>query len=188
MIELQCGRVNLPKSSPQQANNRIMGGFNVTENKYPWVVSLQVILPGKSELTHVCTGSILSKTAILTAAHCDLTQRGLTHHIVFGTNDNRLTKGNIKAKKVIPHPDYNTTTLTYDAMILILEEPITFTKDVGPICLPDNDKVQENVCTWLIFHYKLLLKSISRKTPSWRISKTFLVGETLGNGLCLKFI
>jgi len=119
-----------------------MGGFNVTENTYPWVVSLQVILPGKSELTHVCTGSILSKTAILTAAHCDLTQRGLTHHIVFGTNDNRLTKGNIKAKKVIPHPDYNTTTFIYDAMILILEEPITFTKDVGPICLPDNDEVQ----------------------------------------------
>jgi len=90
---------------------------------------------------HSCTGSILSKTAILTAAHCDL---GATFHIVFGTNDKRLTKGNIKAKKIILHPDYvsATSVSNFDAMIVILEEPIIFTKDVGPICLPGKEEIQ----------------------------------------------
>jgi len=126
----ECGRVNLQA----EATNRILGGVNVTENKYPWVVSLQ------SEY-HACTGSILSKTAILTAAHCDLTD--ITYHVVFGTNDNRQTKGNIKAKKVILHPDWhNPGWHDHDAMIVILEEPIKFTKDVGPICLPGEEEIQ----------------------------------------------
>ena len=117
----------------------------MTENKYPWVVSLQ------SEY-HACTGSILSKTAILTAAHCDLTD--ITYHVVFGTNDNRQTKGNIKAKKVILHPDWhNPGWHDHDAMIVILEEPMKFTKDVGPICLPGEEEIQEYVCTWLIRKY-----------------------------------
>ena len=158
LFDLQCGRVNLPMSSPQQANNRIMGGFNVTEHKYPWVVSLQTT--NGEKFFHSCTGSILSKTAILTAAHCD---HGATFHIVFGTNDKRLTKGNIKAKKIILHPDYvsATSVSNFDAMIVILEEPIIFTKDVGPICLPGKEEIQEYVCTWLIRNYNGILATNS---------------------------
>jgi len=118
-----------------------MGGVEVTEHKYPWVVSLQMKKKGiKSH--HFCTGSIISKTAILTAAHCPTDDYTKTYSVVFGTNDNRQTKRRIRAKNIIPHPQYDVPTFTNDAMIIILEKPIIFTKNVGPICLPDKKEIE----------------------------------------------
>lgn len=39
--------------------------------------------------------------------------------------------------RIIPHPSYNTDTADYDVAVLELERPVTFTKYIQPVCLPD---------------------------------------------------
>jgi len=91
--------------------------------------------------SHYCTGSIISKTAILTAAHCN---PKMQDEVIFGTNDNsqQHSQGNIPIKKIILHADYNETTYDNDVAIIILESNIKFAKDVGPICLPGIKEIQ----------------------------------------------
>jgi len=39
--------------------------------------------------------------------------------------------------RIIPHPSYNTDTADYDVAVLELKRPVTFTKYIQPVCLPD---------------------------------------------------
>ena len=142
----------------------------MTEHKYPWVVSLQMKKKGiKSH--HFCTGSIISKTAILTAAHCPTDDYTKTYSVVFGTNDNRQTKRRIRAKNIIPHPQYDVPTFTNDAMIIILEKPIIFTKNVGPICLPDKKEIE--VCVFTLWWFSIFKVILTQKTKIYGLINCF---------------
>lgn len=39
--------------------------------------------------------------------------------------------------QIIPHPSYNADTADYDVAVLELKRPVTFTKYIQPVCLPD---------------------------------------------------
>uniref|UniRef100_A0A672UXQ3 Peptidase S1 domain-containing protein n=1 Tax=Strigops habroptila TaxID=2489341 RepID=A0A672UXQ3_STRHB len=39
--------------------------------------------------------------------------------------------------RIIPHPSYNTDTADYDVAVLELKRPVSFTKYIQPVCLPD---------------------------------------------------
>lgn len=39
--------------------------------------------------------------------------------------------------RIILHPSYNTDTADYDVAVLELKRPVTFTKYIQPVCLPD---------------------------------------------------
>lgn len=132
----------------------------MTEHKYPWVVSFQSKRKGKKS-HHFCTGSIISKTAILTAAHCGTDDYTKTYSVVFGTNDKRQTKRRIRAKNIILHPQYDDKKLTHDAKIIILEKPIIFTKNVGPICLPDKKEIE--VCVFTLCWFSIFKETQKTK-------------------------
>ena len=131
-----------------QPTNRILGGVNVTTNKYPWVVSLHTA----NDSQHHCTGSIISRTAILTAAHCSkMFDDASSYLVVLGSYDYSTAKYKIGGKKVISHPNFNKKDNVNDAMIIILKEPIEFSKTVGPICLPSNGEIKERDYTLINF-------------------------------------
>lgn len=91
-----------------------------------------------------CTGTIISKTVIVTAAHCLQTMEGRSGKkggLIFGKDENYLisfdTQVNrdgtwIRAKKVIPHPDWDPaatlnpmgSTAPHDIGLVILSEEI----------------------------------------------------------------
>lgn len=53
-----------------QGSSFIVGGVNALPGEFPFIVSLQYVILGRS--SHACGGSIIAPLWVLTAAHCKL--------------------------------------------------------------------------------------------------------------------
>lgn len=88
--------------------------------------------------TGLCGGSVISTTAILTAAHCS-DARAVSFLIIFGAINRTIQEPNQQRRTVpvsgwIPHPNYNTANLANDiAIIRFPTQPIQITPQVQPI-------------------------------------------------------
>ncbi|XP_064162302.1 suppressor of tumorigenicity 14 protein homolog isoform X4 [Anguilla rostrata] len=124
-------------------HNRIVGGQNADIGEWPWQVSLHFLTSG-----HVCGASIISKTWLLSAAHCFQPGNPDYHdpqnwQTYSGMHD-QFTQDGVqmrKLKTIINSPDYNQMTFDYDIALLELAEPLEFTNTIHPICLPDRTHV-----------------------------------------------
>lgn len=84
-----------------------------------------------------CSGTLLSDTAVLTAAHC-ITGTMTDNYVSFGplvTDDSTWLR---KIKKVIRNPDYNPVVphSPHDLAILVLESPAPFGTSFATIAAP----------------------------------------------------
>ena len=105
--------------------------------------------PEGNTIDRECTGSIVSRRAILTSAFCikDKTYTTMVHTtIVYGTNDKDDHRMSLTTDKWISHPDYSfyRPSPAYDVGLLITEEELEFSLNVGPICLP-SERLQVSI-------------------------------------------
>lgn len=119
---------------------RIVGG-QISENNYPWMVSLQrVLLNGRSN--HLCGGSFIDERWVLTAAHCVVGAAPNNFRIIANTNqlDNpNASAFNVKAIHI--HEDYNPQTLMHDIALIELFEAV----DGQGVIEPANEDYMTNV-------------------------------------------
>ena len=123
-------------------HNRIIGGQDTEVNEYPW----QVLIGG-------CGGSIISRSHILTAAHCMFWDRAQTwpkefSDITVVTGEHDTTDSNKTEHTILRydnHPEYKTgyrryssRTENYDISIITLSSPLTFSPIASPVCLPSS--------------------------------------------------
>lgn len=94
----------------------IVGGTAAEAGEFPYIVSLQT-----SSKSHFCGGSLIKKSWVLTAGHC--ADAGYLSYIVVGLNDmDKPQKAEIfKAKRVITHPQFSTSSLDYDFALIELD-------------------------------------------------------------------
>merc|ERR1712243_380961 len=93
--------------------------------QFPWQLSLQTT-------GHFCGGSILSATALSTAAHC----RKSTYYAVAGTIDNQSGQ-KIQTNTFIGHPQYNGAKIINDFAVGKVSTPFTLNSYAQPIPLVD---------------------------------------------------
>ncbi|KAI9291963.1 trypsin-like serine protease [Neoconidiobolus thromboides FSU 785] len=101
---------------------RVVGGYEVNPKfKYPWMVSLQ------NKGVHSCGGSLLNGNTVISAAHCiggddsDWTAAVHRHDLSKAAS---VENGKVyKVIKRIPHPLYNSQTVSNDAAIWKLDNP-----------------------------------------------------------------
>ncbi|KAM4558359.1 transmembrane protease serine 3 isoform 2-T2 [Odontesthes bonariensis] len=124
---LECG-------SRPQYNTRVVGGNVSQPGQFPWQVSLHF----SSE--HLCGGSIITPSWILTAAHCVYgfensslwtVHVGLTEQLIHGAQS-------LAVQSIVYHARYRPKGLDYDIALMRLARPLVFNGYVEPICLPNH--------------------------------------------------
>ncbi|XP_010116448.1 PREDICTED: coagulation factor X-like [Chlamydotis macqueenii] len=87
-----------------------------------------------------CGGTILNKYFILSGAHCVNHSKDLW--VLVGMVDKEKeepSRAKHRVENIIASAEFDAETFDNDVVLLKLEEPITFSEDVVPACLPEED-------------------------------------------------
>ncbi|XP_029668054.1 chymotrypsin-1-like [Formica exsecta] len=122
----------------------IVGGTPAALGEFPWQCSLN--LNGQ----HMCGGSIIAPTKILTAAHCvSSIINANSLRIVTGTIDS--SRGQFHAVRSIRiHPNYMDGARyawANDVAVITLQAPIQYNQYQSPIALADSQPAAGTLCT-----------------------------------------
>ncbi|XP_064547635.1 chymotrypsinogen B [Drosophila montana] len=138
-LPLRCGHKN-PVSPDQE---RIVGGTNASPYEFPWIAVL--FKSGKQ----FCGGSLITNNHILTAAHCVARMTSwdvaaLTAHLGDYNirTDFEVQHVSRRIKRLVRHKGFEFSTLHNDIAILTLSEPVPFSSEIQPICLPTSPTQQ----------------------------------------------
>ncbi|NWW72549.1 PRS55 protease, partial [Climacteris rufus] len=105
-------------------------GTDVGPGEFPWHVSI------RSHGRHICGGTIISALWILTAAHCFTGELPPDLTVAVGGVDLSLLLEEHNPDSLILHEDFNRTSLQNDIALILLSNPIEFSEEKIPICLP----------------------------------------------------
>lgn len=138
---LFCGAFGSPLLVLPQLDGRIVGGFPVEITRFPYQVSVQYFW------NHICGGSIISSSVVLTAAHCTYGKLASTLNILAGSTYLDGSDGQLKSvASKIQHPLYNPQTIDYDISILKLVNNLTMGATVKSIPMTYQKPSQGSEC------------------------------------------
>jgi len=125
------GKKNKNKNKARQRmkrDNRIVGGFEVTDNSWQFMV----------DIGGLCGGSLISNQFVLTAAHCCEKASFDFSVIRLGIKDFKDTVNTVNrvAEQKVVHPLYDELNFKHDICLVLLNETVTFSERIQPISLP----------------------------------------------------
>ncbi|XP_065407884.1 elastase-1-like [Chrysemys picta bellii] len=127
---------------------RIISGNEVRPHSWPWQVSLQVWTRTNSKFIHVCGGTLIHKSWVLTAAHCF--QKGKVEdaanwRILLGKHNLNRTESTervYRVKQIYRHERFrypHLNELDYDIALVKPVEDILTNHFIHYACLPKRD-------------------------------------------------
>ncbi|CAM2117420.1 elastase-1-like [Caretta caretta] len=127
---------------------RIISGNEVRPHSWPWQVSLQVWTRTNSKFIHVCGGTLIHKSWVLTAAHCF--QKGKVEdaanwRILLGKHNLNRTESTervYRVKRIYQHEHFcypHLNELDYDIALVKPVEDIITNHFIHYACLPKRD-------------------------------------------------
>ncbi|XP_015793378.1 vitamin K-dependent protein C-like [Tetranychus urticae] len=122
------------QSTSQHYDNELTDqvcGRDTIPGQVPFYASIEV----NSRKFHCkkCSGVLIARRWVLTTAHCTFSVFGPIQ-VVLGDEWNNKTIG---VEKSYIHPDFNRLTQVNNIALLLLKEPVQFSRNIQPICLPE---------------------------------------------------
>ncbi|XP_036449667.1 trypsin-3-like [Colossoma macropomum] len=117
-------------AAPIDDDDKIVGGYECTKNSVPYIASLNVGY-------HFCGGSLINSLWVLSAAHCYQS----SIQVRLGEHNIDVSEGTeqfISSSKVIRHPNYSSSTLNNDIMLIKLKSAATLNSYVRAVSLPSS--------------------------------------------------
>ena len=121
-----------------------ISGSGEDDIKAPWLAAIGKYKTenNRDGLIVDCSGSILTRRHIVTAAHCfteigRVTEKDFPNVVRVGANriDSRYSEDK-RIKEYKKHPKYEIPKFYFDVAIIILEEELIFSSRISAICLP----------------------------------------------------
>ncbi|KAH9631197.1 hypothetical protein HF086_005968 [Spodoptera exigua] len=117
--------------------SRIVGGTETTVEEYPYMVNMQYSSSGMFFWNQRCGGSLLTSTAVLSAAHCFYEDSDWQWRVVLGTSFRNGVGGSVHTiQRVIMHPQYIHKILNNDVAIVRFSAPAVFSNTVQQARIP----------------------------------------------------
>ncbi|KAL9959762.1 hypothetical protein ACROYT_G033117 [Oculina patagonica] len=134
---LHCG-FRAAECGKKPITTRVVGGTDAKPNSWPWQISLRVNVRGK--LYHICGGSLISPTHVVTAAHCVVKNAAPSRYkVVAGEHDQTVEEGAeqvVDVSAVCFHEGFSMQHLRNDIAVLTLSSPVALSDKVSTVCLP----------------------------------------------------
>ncbi|XP_077062351.1 serine protease 33 [Siphateles boraxobius] len=122
----ECGR--------QPMINRIVGGSSASEGAWPWQVDIQ------NSHGHVCGGSIISDSWVLSAAHCFPNPYDISSYTIYvgrmKLNGWNPDESSHSVRRVVVPLGYTDAELGQDIALVELNTPVVWSDRIQPVCLP----------------------------------------------------
>ncbi len=135
----ECGNQNIIQDAIIDGETNLQG--------YPWIVSLRISYGSSILSSHFCAGNLITKSYVITAAHCLYGRKASQLAVIVGTSDIKdppTTSNTYYASLILKHEAYDPVTLSNDIGIIKLDREVTFSSKVSPICLPRYDDIGMN--------------------------------------------
>ena len=118
----------------------------------PWMVSIvEKIKPDAAW----CTGTLIAPKYIITAAHCFKDKPKQALKVILGSDNLSQSPNNhqeyvkeFTIHKLHQHPSYYD--IHFDVAIIELEDEVTYSRGIFPICLPENSTLTNNRAKFLV--------------------------------------
>ncbi|EFN74334.1 Chymotrypsin-2 [Camponotus floridanus] len=119
--------------------SQIVGGKNATNGMYPYQASLR----DSKNNRHFCGGAIISKSFIITAAHC-LNNLNDPSDVLVGIGSNYLDALTVyQVANFIQHDEYDSLSQINDIGLIRVMQKIKFNENIQPIALVTEDRNYE---------------------------------------------
>ncbi|XP_030023450.1 CLIP domain-containing serine protease 14D isoform X2 [Manduca sexta] len=149
----ECGQVY--QENTEKCGQSMVRGVNYDGlGTHPWVARIGFTNKDTGNVRFACSGSIISKRIVLTAAHCALAKPEgykLSTVVVGEWDIGRSPDCNdffcapptqaIKVQEVIVHPGYEQKIFRHDIALIMLKDEIKYSVTAAPICLNDKPEI-----------------------------------------------
>ncbi|XP_014489305.1 PREDICTED: uncharacterized protein LOC106752251 [Dinoponera quadriceps] len=144
ILKVKCKNFECGIRSQATSTARIVGGSSSSAGSWPWQVALY------KDGNYQCGAALINDRWIISAAHCFyhaqsdywVARIGATRRESFRSPHEQL----LRLDYISLHPDYVDNGFVNDIAVLRLEQPVTFSDYVRPVCLPANPVNTGTVC------------------------------------------
>jgi len=107
-------------------SSKILGGTEAKAGDWPWITAILRASVSDTYQAQYCSGVLIDATWVLTAAHCVQGFSADDIELAVGAYDlNSFSGPRIGARRLIVHPEYNTSQLNNDIALIELEQAST---------------------------------------------------------------